>query len=81
MKVLNNSDLLALLKSLNFKEIRQHGTHLILRNDEFNSVITFPQKSKKEVPKFLIAAIKRNLIENGIITQEQFNDYLEQKSK
>jgi len=59
------------LKKINFEEIRQSGSHLILTNRITNTIISVPMHNK-DIKQGLL----RNIIRQSGLTPQQFQDLL-----
>lgn len=61
------------LHKIDFIEKRIAGSHLILVNEKFNSTIVLPMtKATETVAEYFLKTIRKNLVEKGILTEEQF---------
>jgi predicted RNA binding protein YcfA (HicA-like mRNA interferase family) len=61
------------LQEIHFVQKRMVGTHLIMFNSEYNSTVVLPSvKLSEAVAPYFLRSIKKNLIEKGVLTEEQF---------
>ncbi len=54
---MKSNELLKLLKQNGWYEVRQSGSHIIMKHDESTTQITVPSHGAKEVKKGLLQAI------------------------
>lgn len=65
------------LHKINFIEKRMAGSHLILANIEYDSTLVLPISKQTElVPDYFLRIIRKNIVEKGIMTDEQFYDLM-----
>ncbi|MRG45353.1 addiction module toxin, HicA family [Chitinophaga sp. SYP-B3965] len=70
-------NLLQILKTIGFIKIATMGSHVMLQHPNYPQRITIPlSSSKKEIPAGTLAAIKKIVIEAGIISKEELNKQL-----
>lgn len=68
-----HKELIKKLHKINYVEARMVGSHLILVNNSFNSTIVLPiAKPKEIVAEYFLRTIRKNMIEKGILTEEEF---------
>lgn len=61
------------LIKIGFVEKRLAGSHLILVHNRFNSTIVLPMTNATEIAaEYFLRTIRKNLIEKGVLTEEQF---------
>ena len=62
-----------ILKSLGFVETRKSGSHTIFLNPDFNAMIVLPYLKKNTIIGHqYFSMIKRNIVEKGILSEENF---------
>lgn len=69
------------LYKINYKETFLKNKHMVLLNKKYNSIIVFPSSFNPmdPVPNYFFLAIRKNLIENGILNKKKFNKIFEKK--
>ena len=74
-------ELVKKLKEIDFVEKRKIGFHLMLINSQYNITIVLPiAKITETVPEYLLKTIRKNIVEKGMMTEEDFYNLLN-KSK
>jgi len=68
------------LRGIGYVEKRLTGSHLILDNEKFHSTIVLPifNRNKLAEPYFILT-VKKNIVEKGILTDEEFGELLTTK--
>ncbi len=76
VKKINQGQLLKLLITIGYINVRANGVHLIFKHDKTKSLIVLRHRRKNEIiPNFIVASVYRNIIDNKIMTNEEL--YLE----
>jgi predicted RNA binding protein YcfA (HicA-like mRNA interferase family) len=69
------------LLNIGYTKKRITGSHLVFTNENFNSSIVFPVfKRNKLAEQYFIMTVKKNVIEKGILTEEQFIELMSGKN-
>jgi predicted RNA binding protein YcfA (HicA-like mRNA interferase family) len=67
-------DLIKKLLTIDFEEKRIVGSHIMLINTKYNCTIVLPSfKKNKLAEQYIIMAVRKNLIEKGILNIDGFN--------
>ncbi len=78
-KKINQGQLLKLLSTLQYVNIRATGGHLIFKHPNSNSVIALRHARKNEiVPIFIAASVYRNIVDNKIMSPEKLLEEIEE---
>ncbi len=73
-------DLIKMLLSIGFEEVRMRSSHIILHNKKFNSTIVIPLFSKNKIAEqYILMTVKKNLIEKGVLNDEQYNELIKSR--
>ena len=77
-KKIKQKQLLKLLNLAGYQNVRVSGSHLIYKHDNSKSVIALRNARNNEiVPIFIVSAVYRNIVDNGVLSTEQLIELLE----
>jgi len=76
-KTISYATLKQVLLDIGFVEKRTSGSHQIFAYPQTDIVIVLPISPGRQVSKSHMAAVRRTIIENGVMTLEEFEELVE----